>query len=172
MSEQKIKWVNLHPVLCAPPTQAELDAQRRRAIRRWFCALGAAAAIEFCLLIRIVWGLSLGLSGSMVGICAAFFAAALLIDRMPWSAKSDWSPMTGEDLPRLREVFAPDVLAADAVEQYRKDVAALHRPLVWRDLRIIAEHRQAVRTWMAQEASARELAMFNEAGERNPNLEA
>ncbi|MCQ4437779.1 hypothetical protein NO135_22530, partial [Clostridioides difficile] len=70
--------------------------------------------------------------------------------------------MAADDLPVLRDVFARDALDAESVEQYRQQVAALGRPLVRRDLRLIAEHRQAVRTWIAQEASARDLAAFSE----------
>jgi len=172
MSEQESKWVNLHPVMCAPPTQAELDSQRRRATRWWFGALGVLTAVELVILWSILRDQTSNLLGGFVMFFLAFMSISALGTSTPWSGDRDWSPVTGDDLPRLREVFDRDVLAADVVEQYRRDVTALQRPLVRRDLRIIGAYRQAVHTWIAQEASARELAMFNVVGERNRNLEA
>ena len=165
MSEQEIKWTNLHPVLCAPPTQAELDAERRRALRWWFSACGVVAAIELCVLSRVLWGQTSSVLGGFVMFLLVVFAIPILSDASPWSTNTARSPMAADDLPVLRDVFARDALDAESVEQYRQQVAALGRPLVRRDLRLIAEHRQAVRTWIAQEASARDLAAFSEPGE-------
>ncbi|MBJ9594106.1 hypothetical protein QZM43_32675 [Burkholderia orbicola] len=162
MSEQKIKWRNLHPVLCAPPTQADLDAERRRALIMWFGGWAAFVATELAIFLLVEWPSFLGATL----MCVAFaFAALVWGGSSPFSTKAPWSPVTAADLPVLKEVFTRDPLDAEAVERYRREVAALGRPLARRDLLVIDAHREAVRAWIAQEANARELAAFSEPGQ-------
>ncbi|QRR11806.1 hypothetical protein FPJ27_37005 (plasmid) [Burkholderia sp. MS455] len=162
MSEQKIKRRNLHPVLCAPPTQAELDADRRRALMWWFGGWGVFVAVELGIFFWLTWPSFLG---ATVMCVLAVLAVLVWGGSSPFSADTNWSPVTADDLPALKEVFARGALDAESVERYRREVATLGRPLVRRDLQVIAAHREAVRTWIAQEGDARELAAFSEPGE-------
>ncbi|BBA45505.1 hypothetical protein BCCH1_80160 (plasmid) [Burkholderia contaminans] len=59
---------------------------------------------------------------------------------------------------------------ACTVEKYRQNVAALARPLVQRDLRLIASHLAALREWDSELTAAQELAAFNSPAACKANL--
>ncbi|MDN7445341.1 hypothetical protein QZM64_39930 [Burkholderia cepacia] len=156
------------PILEAPPTQAELDAQRRRGVKSWFFALGLLIATALYAVHFVITGE--GVAGepkfvtAMVFIIGMVYGVLSVSLRMPWSTTEDWSPLRRTDLEALRSTFAPDSLDAIAVEKYRQNVAALARPLVRRDLRLIASYRAALSKWESEQTAAQELATFNSPG--------
>ncbi|WP_175011210.1 hypothetical protein [Burkholderia lata] len=165
MKSTNIELQRPKPILGAPPTQAELDAQQRSGVKSW---AHAVVLLIWTTIYTVQFATTgVGIAGEpkyvsvMVIIIGMIFSALFVSLRMPWSTTEDWSPLQRTDLEALRSTFAPDGLDAIAVEKYRQNVGALARPLVHRDLRLIASHRAALRKWDSEQAAAQELSTFN-----------
>ncbi|HHV7523741.1 TPA: hypothetical protein ACUNF5_005266 [Burkholderia orbicola] len=154
----------LRPTLEAPPTAAELDAQRHRTRLWFFGAWGIFAVVTFAVLV----GTSLNLlPPNTVGpLVPLFFLVALLtfVGCNPWAhdRDHDWSPLEGDDLPQLKAVCESTAVDAVAIKQYRQAVSAMNRPLVRADLRRMARYQCALSVWLDQAAVAKEIAAYTD----------
>ncbi|WP_257820186.1 hypothetical protein [Burkholderia glumae] len=160
MSRQKRAQKALRPVLGTPPTQADLDAQRRRVRALFF-----GTWFVFAVVTLVLWvGTTLELTPpAAFGLLAPGGALVVLFSFLgfnPWSVDNDWMLLEGSVLPKLKEIFDSTAVDAVAVKQYRQAVASMDRPLVRADLRRVARHQYALRIWLESEAIAQEVAAY------------